>query len=84
MRGLLANYTLRSTLVVWTFGYVLVDIFAGLQGHNFPGGMFLIYVPFLIFDVLATLVFRRLLSVTAGWNPLIRWPAITALLLAVP
>jgi two-component system, LytTR family, sensor kinase len=77
------NGTLAPVLVVWGFGYLLVDIIAYLVGRAVPGLSLLTSVPLFVLGIAQTLALQRLRTVLRDKPPLLRWPPqAVALLLA--
>lgn len=73
VRSLSRQTMIGPVLVVWTFGYVLVDIVAFLIGRTVPGANFLSSVPILMLGVGQTLALQRLREALAPRLPVIRW-----------
>ncbi|WP_236555088.1 sensor histidine kinase [Novosphingobium sp. 9U] len=70
-------------LVVWGFGYLLVDIIAYLLGRSVPGLNLLASVPLFALGVSQTLALHHLRARLRRQSPLLRWPPqAVALLLA--
>ncbi|SMF70257.1 sensor histidine kinase [Allosphingosinicella indica] len=70
---------LRPALVIWAFGYLLVEIFATLQGRaSTPGVMLVSSVPLFALGVLYTLLLDRLRRNLGALPRLLRWPALLA------
>jgi hypothetical protein len=70
-------------LVVWAFGYLLVDIVAYLMGRSLPGLNFLCSLPLFALGIAQTLAVERLREVFKTKPPMLRWPGLAvALLLA--
>lgn len=76
LRGLWERAAVRLCLVVWAFGYLLVDIAATLQGRGGPGLMLLTSLPLLALGAAQSLalgsIFDRLADRKAAW----KWAAI--------
>jgi two-component system LytT family sensor kinase len=70
-RRALAGEALRPALIVWGFGYILVDLFAMLQGRTVPGLMLLSSIPLFVSGVALTLLLDRLRRRVASqaWLP---------------
>lgn len=69
---------LRLSVVVWTFGYILVEAAATLQGRSAPGQMFLANVPLLLLGVAQTLGLAWLLQRLRRRPGYVRWPLVAA------
>ena len=78
---LFAQTAFRLVLVLWTFGYLLVELAATLQGRNAVGLMFLASVPLLAIGVGQSLALNRLLD-RFGDRPAIKWLAVAAAVVA--
>jgi len=73
---------LGPVLVIWGFGYLLVDIFAFLMGRTNPGTQFLFTLPFLVLGVAFTLLLDGLRRRLQDHVPALRWIGLAACLLA--
>lgn len=73
-RQVFQTMALRLSLVVWTFGYILVEAAANLQGRSAPGQMFLANVPLLLLGVAQTLGLAWLLQLLSSLPGYVRWP----------
>jgi two-component sensor histidine kinase len=69
---------LGPVVVIWGFGYALVDIFAFLMGRNQPGTQLLSSIPLFIVGVALTMALHRLREVTKGKPVALRWAAVAA------
>jgi hypothetical protein len=74
---LFAQTAFRLVLVLWTFGYLLVELAATLQGRNAVGLMFLASVPLLATGVGQSLALNGLLD-RFGDRPALKWLAVAA------
>ena len=74
---LFAQTAFRLVLVLWTFGYLLVELAATLQGRNAAGLMFLASVPLLATGVGQSLALNGLLD-RFGDRPALKWLAVAA------
>ena len=66
LRQAFRHAALGPALVIWGFGYVLVDIFAALLGRTTPGLNLLTSVPLFILGVTYTVLLDRLRQRLAG------------------
>ncbi|HYI49184.1 MAG TPA: histidine kinase [Allosphingosinicella sp.] len=83
LKARFARTALGPVVVIWGFGYLLVDIFAFLMGRTGPGVQFLLTLPFLVSGVALTLLLDRLRRRSWEVFPSLRWGAlIVALLVA--
>lgn len=81
--SLLRQTSVAPVLVVWGFGYVLVDIIAFLMGRSMPGWNLLASVPLFVLGVSQTLALQWLRGVLSPWPRVLRLFALAlALLLA--
>jgi len=74
---------LAPVLVLWFFGYTLVDIFAWLQGRTHLGLNMLSSPPLLVLGVVYTLMLDRLRLKLAPSHPLVRLSALGVALIAI-
>ena len=51
---------IRAAMVIWAFGYLLVDLFAWLQGRTVPGIQIATSIPLFVLGVAITLALDRL------------------------
>jgi two-component system, LytTR family, sensor kinase len=72
---LFANTAFRLVLVLWTFGYILVELAATLQGRNVAGLMLLTNLPLLALGVSLSLALNRLLD-RFGDRYVLKWIAV--------
>jgi signal transduction histidine kinase len=72
---------LGPVVVIWAFGYVLVDIFAALMGRTVPGVQFIFTLPFLVSGIALTLVLNRLRQRLQDAFPAFRWGGLAVALL---
>jgi two-component sensor histidine kinase len=73
---------LRLSAVVWTFGYVLVELAASAQGRSAPGQMFLANLPLLALGVAQSMLLALLLARLSHRPGYVVWPAMAAAALA--
>ena len=73
---------LGPIVVIWTFGYLLVDIFAFLMGRTAPGVQFAFTLPFLVTGIALTLLIDHLRRRLHDHFPALRWGSLAAALLA--
>jgi two-component system, LytTR family, sensor kinase len=78
---LLGNAALGPVLVIWGFGYLLVDIFVYLMGRMPLGVSTIASVPLFILGVGYTLLLEALRRRTRRHGPVLRWGALGAALL---
>ena len=78
LRGLFDNAAFRLSLVVWTFGFVLVDLTAAMQSRTAPGLMFVANVPMIALGVAMAVLVDWLFGRMGGRNPVIRWSVVAA------
>jgi two-component system, LytTR family, sensor kinase len=64
---------LGPIVVIWAFGYLLVDIFAYLMGRTPPGVQFAFTLPFLVSGIALTLLLNGLRRGLHDFNPALRW-----------
>ncbi|HTU12720.1 MAG TPA: histidine kinase [Allosphingosinicella sp.] len=82
LRRRFSETALGPVLVIWGFGYALVDIFAFLMGRTNPGTQFLFTLPFLALGVALTLLLDGLRRRLQDALPALRWGALAMALLA--
>jgi two-component sensor histidine kinase len=70
---LLGNEALRPVLVIWGFGYLLVDIFVHLMGRMPLGVSTLASIPLFVLGVTYTLLLEGLRRRLSPKSPAIRW-----------
>lgn len=73
---------LAPVLVVWGFGYLLVDIIAYLLGRSIPGLNLLASVPLFALGVSQTMALHYVRARLRRQPPLLRWPPQAVALLA--
>ncbi|MFN3944117.1 MAG: sensor histidine kinase [Allosphingosinicella sp.] len=73
LRRLVGQSAFRPTLVLWCFGYLLVDIAATLQGRSPPLLMLVANLPLLAVGVGLSLLLAALLSRLEGHAAVLRW-----------
>ena len=81
VRSIFGSAALRPVLVIWGFGYLLVDIFVTLMGRMPLGVSSLASIPLFILGVSYTLILERLRQKTLGMRPMLRWLALGAAVL---
>ena len=82
IRTLFASLSFRLCLVVWSFGYILVDLSAMAQGRSAPGVMFLTNLPLLALGVALSLGLSQLMRRTAAQHALVRWAVLALAIVA--
>ncbi len=70
---LLGNAALRPVLVIWGFGYLLVDIFVHLMGRMPLGVSSLASIPLFVLGVTYTLLLAGLRRRLRRQNAVVRW-----------
>ncbi|TFI56460.1 histidine kinase [Sphingomonas parva] len=75
-RQVLGSTALRLSAIVWTFGYILVEVTAMVQGRSAWGEMFLANVPLLLLGICQSVGLGLLLDRLDGRPGYQRWPAI--------
>ncbi|TFI57280.1 hypothetical protein E2493_15875 [Sphingomonas parva] len=65
---------LGPAMVIWGFGYALVDFLGFLAGRTALGASLLAALPMFVLGVVLTLQLDRLREETRGRSPLLRWP----------
>ncbi|MDQ8754747.1 histidine kinase [Sphingosinicella sp. LHD-64] len=80
LRLRLSHTALGPAVVIWGFGYVLVDIFAFLMGRSAPGTNLLASVPMFLLGIGLTLTLDELRQALQSRGWILRW---TLLALAV-
>jgi hypothetical protein len=70
---LLGNAALRPVLVIWGFGYLLVDVFVWLMGRMPPGVSTLASIPLFVLGVIYTLLLASLRRRLRHRSAAIRW-----------
>jgi len=78
LRQLFETVALRLSVVVWTFGYVLVEIAVIAQGRALPGQMFLANLPLLVLGVVQSMLLASLLARLSGRPGHVTWPLMAA------
>lgn len=78
-RFLLTQPSFRLCLIVWLFGYILVDLAAAAQGRGPVGLMFTTNLPLLSLGVGLSLALATALRRLRYWHPALRLIAIGAL-----
>ena len=73
LRRILGSAALRPVLVIWGFGYLLVEIFAVLLGRSSPGTNLLSSIPLFAVGVGLTLLLDRTRLRLHDSSPLSRW-----------
>jgi two-component system, LytTR family, sensor kinase len=73
---------LGPIVVIWAFGYLLVDIFAGLMGRTPPGVQFAFTLPFLVSGIALTLLLNGLRRRLEDHNTALRWGGLFICVLA--
>ncbi len=76
LRQMMRGTATRLCLVVWLFGYVLVDLIAAAQGRSLPGVMLLASVPLLVVGVAQSVALGGLLDRMSDGAALVRWPVV--------
>jgi two-component sensor histidine kinase len=69
---------LGPVVVIWGFGYALVDIFAFLMGRNQPGTQLLSSIPLFVLGVALTMGLHRIRQLTRRQPVALRWVAVAA------
>jgi hypothetical protein len=82
-RQIVTNPTVRPVMVIWGFGYLLVELFAGLLGRTTPGLSLLSSVPLFILGVTYTVLLDEFRQGLADRPAPLRWVALGLTLLAV-
>lgn len=77
-RARFTQTALGPAVVIWGFGYVLVDIVGYLFGRGPPGINLLFSVPMFVLGVSLTLALNHLRRRTHGMTPALRWPLLVA------
>jgi two-component sensor histidine kinase len=80
--ALLRSEALRPVLVIWGFGYLLVDVFVYLMGRMPPGVSTLASIPLFLLGVAYTLLLEQWRQWLHGRPPATRWAALGAAVLA--
>ena len=78
----LARSALGPVVVVWAFGYILIDIFAFVLGRTKPGLNLLSSIPLFLLGIALTLVLDRLRRHLLDHPAAIRWTGLAIGLLA--
>jgi hypothetical protein len=73
---------LRPVLVIWGFGYLLVDLFVSLMGRMPPGVSTIVSIPLFVFGVAYTMLLERLRHRLRGKSPALRWTGLGVAVLA--
>lgn len=73
---------LGPTVVIWSFGYLLLDAIAFLVGRAAPGVTLLASLPMFALGVGQTLTLNHLRTRPALASPWLRWPVLTVAILA--
>ena len=71
--GIVADRALRPVLVIWGFGYLLVDITVTAMGRMPPGVSTIASIPLFILAVAWTLLLERLRQALRGRRPALAW-----------
>ncbi len=79
---ILGSNALRPVLVIWGFGYLLVDITVAAMGRMPPGVSTIASIPLFILGVCWTLLLERLREVLHGRTHWLGWPALGVAVLA--
>ncbi len=79
--ALLGNAALRPVLVIWGFGYLLVDIFVTLMDRMPLGVSTVASIPLFILGVTYTLLLERTRQGLRGRPPWLRWGGLGAALM---
>jgi two-component sensor histidine kinase len=79
----MSNPTLRPAMVIWGFGYVLVELLATLLERTTPGTSLLSSVPLFVLGVAYTLLLDRFRLSLIQLPGLVRWLALGVALFAV-
>ena len=82
LQRLIGQTTFRLCLVVWVFGYILVDVGASAQGRGPAGQMFLANLPLLALGVLLSMWLARLMARLERWTVWFRAVALAVSVLA--
>ncbi|MFN3388944.1 MAG: sensor histidine kinase [Allosphingosinicella sp.] len=82
LRNLFDRSSFRLCLVLWCFGYLLVDISATLQGRGAPGVMLLSNLPLLLLGLAMSMGLAALLGRTSRAPRLLAWPALAVAVVA--
>jgi two-component system, LytTR family, sensor kinase len=78
LKSLLGSAALRPVLVIWGFGYLLVDVFVYLMGRMPPGVSTIASIPLFILGVTYTLLLERLRQRLRNKGPVLRWSLLGA------
>jgi two-component system, LytTR family, sensor kinase len=73
LRSIAASAALRPVLVIWGFGYLLVDIFVYLMGRMPLGVSSIASIPLFVLGVTYTLLLERLQRSVRRRRGLVRW-----------
>jgi signal transduction histidine kinase len=80
-RSLFSKTPVRLSLVLWLFGYVLVDIGAHAMGRAGIGVTLLANLPLLVLGVALSLAVGSILDRWEARNPVLKWSAIALALI---
>lgn len=75
LTGFFGQTAFRLCLVLWTFGYILVDISATLQARSLPGVMMLANLPLLALGIAQSLALAGLMDRMEVYR-FLKWPTV--------
>lgn len=82
LRARFTQTALGPAVVIWAFGYLLVDIVAYLLGRSAPGLNLIFSAPMFVLGISQTLALNFLRRRTHGMLPALRWPLLILAILA--